>query len=46
MRWLQDRDAQPDTDYLVSAPVSLPLIGLVQLAHYMVTCKVLGLPAW
>lgn len=42
VRWLQDRDAQPDTDYLVSAPVSLPLIGLVQLAHYTVTCKVLG----
>ncbi|KAJ6153761.1 Fatty acid synthase subunit beta [Penicillium chermesinum] len=42
MQWLQDRDSQPDTDYLVSAPVSLPLIGLVQLAHYMVTCKVLG----
>lgn len=42
MRWLQDRDSQPDTDYLVAAPVSLPLIGLVQLAHYMVTCKVLG----
>ncbi|KAJ5151776.1 hypothetical protein N7492_010071 [Penicillium capsulatum] len=42
IQWLQDRDAQPDIDYLVSAPVSLPLIGLVQLAHYMVTCKVLG----
>lgn len=42
MQWLQDRDAQPDIDYLVSAPVSLPLIGLVQLAHYTVTCKVLG----
>jgi len=42
IRWLQDRDAQPDTDYLVSAPVSLPLIGLVQLAHYTVTCKALG----
>lgn len=42
LHWLHDRDAQPDTDYLVSAPVSLPLIGLVQLAHYMVTCKVLG----
>ena len=40
--WLQSRDAQPDTDYLVSAPVSLPLIGLVQLAHYQVTCKALG----
>ena len=42
IHWLHDRDAQPDTDYLVSAPVSLPLIGLVQLAHYTVTCKVLG----
>lgn len=42
MRWLQNRDSQPDTDYLVSAPVSLPLIGLTQLCHYIVTCKVLG----
>ncbi|KAL2001695.1 hypothetical protein VTN02DRAFT_1387 [Thermoascus thermophilus] len=42
LQWLHDRDSQPDTDYLVSAPVSFPLIGLVQLAHYMVTCKVLG----
>ncbi|KAJ5633041.1 hypothetical protein N7490_009380 [Penicillium lividum] len=42
IQWLEDRDSQPDIDYLVSAPVSLPLIGLVQLAHYMVTCKVLG----
>ena len=43
MRWLHNKDSQPDTDYLVSAPVSLPLIGLVQLAHYTVTCKALGL---
>jgi fatty acid synthase subunit beta len=42
MNWLHDRESQPDTDYLVSAPVSLPLIGLVQLAHYQVACKVLG----
>ncbi|KAL8885952.1 MAG: hypothetical protein Q9215_006270 [Flavoplaca cf. flavocitrina] len=41
--WLQNRDSQPDTDYLVSAPVSLPLIGLVQMAHYTVTCRTLGL---
>ena len=41
--WLQNRDSQPDTDYLVSAPVSFPLIGLVQLAHYTVTCRTLGL---
>jgi fatty acid synthase subunit beta, fungi type len=40
--WLEDREMQPDTKYLVSAPVSFPLIGLVQLAHYQVTCKILG----
>ncbi|KAF4816661.1 Fatty acid synthase subunit beta [Colletotrichum siamense] len=42
LRWLEDEDATPDVDYLISAPVSFPLIGLVQLAHYEVTCKVLG----
>ncbi|KAL9056394.1 MAG: hypothetical protein Q9162_002985 [Coniocarpon cinnabarinum] len=42
MRWLRTPESQPDTDYLVSAPVSLPLIGLTQLAHYMVLCKVMG----
>ncbi|OJD25560.1 hypothetical protein ACJ73_03070 [Blastomyces percursus] len=42
VRWLRDRESQPDTDYLVSAPVSLPLIGLVQLAHFATTCKVMG----
>ncbi|KAF2791503.1 beta subunit of fatty acid synthase [Melanomma pulvis-pyrius CBS 109.77] len=42
MRWLTNKESQPDTDYLVSAPVSLPLIGLTQLAHYVVTCRVLG----
>ena len=43
MQWLRSIDSQPDTEYLVSAPVSLPLIGLVQLAHYTVACKALGL---
>ena len=42
MQWLRNKETQPDTDYLISAPVSLPLIGLVQLAHYTVTCKTLG----
>ncbi|KAK5998239.1 Fatty acid synthase subunit beta [Cladobotryum mycophilum] len=43
MSWLVNPDATPDVDYLISAPVSFPLIGLVQLAHYEVTCKVLGI---
>ena len=42
LRWLNNPDTQPDIDYLVSAPVSFPLIGLTQLAHYVVTCRVLG----
>lgn len=43
MRWLQDPDLTPDITYLVSAPVSFPLIGLIQLCHYAVACKILGL---
>ena len=42
MHWLRDADALPDTEYLVSAPVSFPLIGIVQLAHFAVACKTLG----
>ncbi|KAI5782751.1 acyl transferase domain-containing protein [Geopyxis carbonaria] len=42
VRWLQDPDSTPDLTYLVSAPVSMPLIGLIQLSHYFVTCKILG----
>ncbi|KAG0203436.1 3-oxoacyl-[acyl-carrier-protein] synthase [Mortierella sp. GBA30] len=41
MGWLRSPDSKPDVAYLVSAPVSLPLIGLVQLMHYYVMLKVL-----
>ncbi|POS73465.1 chain elongation-2 [Diaporthe helianthi] len=43
MSWLQNPEATPDVEYLITAPVSFPLIGLVQLAHYEVTCKALGI---
>lgn len=43
MTWLHSADTTPDADYLISAPVSLPLIGLVQLCHYQVLGKGLGL---
>ncbi|CAJ2512314.1 Uu.00g053290.m01.CDS01 [Anthostomella pinea] len=42
MEWLQSPDTTPDADYLISAPVSLPLIGLVQLCHYQILAKGLG----
>lgn len=41
MRWLRDPESTPPTKYLLSAPVSFPLIGLLQLANYCVTCKIL-----
>ena len=42
MNWLDNADLQPNLEYLVSAPVSFPLIGLTQLAHYAITSRVLG----
>ncbi|CBF73431.1 hypothetical protein AN7873.2 [Aspergillus nidulans FGSC A4] len=40
--WLENPEARPSTDYLLSAPVSQPLIGLVQLLNYAITCKILN----
>jgi fatty acid synthase subunit beta, fungi type len=42
MAWILDPADRPDTEYLCSAPVSLPGVGIVQLALYAVTCRVLG----
>ncbi|KAI6758650.1 hypothetical protein HG530_010890 [Fusarium avenaceum] len=42
LQWLESPSQAPDSTYLSPAPVSAPLIGLVQLAHYEVTCKTLG----
>ena len=39
--WLQKPDSRPDADYLISSPVSFPIIGLIQLIHYTVACSVL-----
>ncbi|WBW74907.1 fatty acid synthase beta subunit Fas1 [Schizosaccharomyces osmophilus] len=34
---------RPERDYLVTAPVSLPLVGLTQLVQFYVTAQILGL---
>ena len=41
--WLQDFGSAPDMDFISQAPVSMPLIGLLSLAQYCVSCKTLGL---
>ncbi|KAJ2354594.1 hypothetical protein GGF43_003171 [Coemansia sp. RSA 2618] len=43
LKWLLRPTSKPDAEYLLSAPVSMPLTGLVQLMHVMVLFKTLGL---
>ena len=38
LQWMRRSESAPSTDYLLSAPVSLPLIGLLQFATYAVIC--------
>eukprot|EP00667_Euglena_gracilis_P000009 EG_transcript_9 len=44
MGWLEGGAALPPDQYLTSAPVNLPLIGVVQLANYWVMWKSLDRP--
>ncbi|RDK41573.1 beta subunit of fatty acid synthase [Aspergillus phoenicis ATCC 13157] len=43
MDWLEKPDSEPETSYLLSAPVSMPLIGLLQMCHFIVACQTMGL---
>lgn len=40
--WLAVDGDTPDDSFLGSAPVSLPIIGLLDLANYCVMCQILG----
>ena len=42
LSWLENPESAPSTEYLTSAPVSFPLIGLSQLMHYRITLSLLG----
>ncbi|RXK40211.1 hypothetical protein M231_02485 [Tremella mesenterica] len=41
--WLNGSKPSPTTPYLASIPLSLPLIGVVQLLQYVVSCRVTDL---
>ncbi|GMM38923.1 tetrafunctional fatty acid synthase subunit [Saccharomycopsis crataegensis] len=41
--WLNNPDSIPDEDYLLSANVSCPLICVIQILHFAITAKILGL---
>ncbi|KAK2767667.1 beta subunit of fatty acid synthetase [Arachnomyces sp. PD_36] len=42
LKWLDNPQSTPSQEYLISAPVSVPLIGLLQLAYYAALSKTLG----
>ncbi|WRT68297.1 uncharacterized protein IL334_005273 [Kwoniella shivajii] len=41
--WLDGSSPRPTVEYLASIPLSLPLIGVAQLAQYVVSCRVADL---
>ncbi|GLB23278.1 putative PKS/NRPS-like protein biosynthetic cluster [Aspergillus tubingensis] len=41
MTWISDVSTIPEGEYIAQAPVSVPVIGLLSLARYTVTCRVL-----
>lgn len=43
LQWIDSVEKTPDQDYLLSVPVSCPVIAVIQLCHYAITCKSLGL---
>ncbi|QPG76258.1 beta subunit of fatty acid synthetase [Brettanomyces nanus] len=43
VNWLEDPSATPGSQLLLSIPVSCPLICAIQLSHYIITCKVMGI---
>ncbi|KAI4159531.1 MAG: hypothetical protein LQ342_006532 [Letrouitia transgressa] len=40
-QWVEDPKAAPEDEVLPLAPLSFPLIGLLSLSHFCVTCKLL-----
>lgn len=40
LSWLDGSSSQPSIEYFASIPLSLPLIGVAQLAQYVVSCRV------
>ena len=38
-KWLDDEESSPDPAYIASAPVSFPIIGLINLANFCIMCK-------
>ncbi|KAJ2371425.1 hypothetical protein H4S02_009561, partial [Coemansia sp. RSA 2611] len=43
MRWLENPESVPEQEYVVTVPVSIPVVGLTQLMQVVVLYKTLGM---
>lgn len=43
LAWLEFPEKAPSKEDLLAAPLSFPLIGLLQLASYQITCRIFGM---
>ncbi|PYI00383.1 beta subunit of fatty acid synthase [Aspergillus sclerotiicarbonarius CBS 121057] len=41
--WINDKSTIPDCEDIAQAPISVPVIGVLSLARYLVTCRVLNM---
>lgn len=41
--WLESAEKTPSMEYLLGVRISIPVLGLLQLATYQVTCKIFGI---
>ncbi|KAI8321101.1 hypothetical protein GQ54DRAFT_305059 [Martensiomyces pterosporus] len=42
IQWLKDPDSLPSQEYLLTIPISMPVVGLIQLMHVVTAYKTLG----
>ncbi len=43
VNWIDNIESRPPKDYLFTAAVSLPLVGLIQLMNYYILCRTLSM---
>jgi malonyl CoA-acyl carrier protein transacylase len=43
VNWVDNIESRPPKEYLFTAAVSLPLVGLIQLMSYYITCRILSM---
>jgi fatty acid synthase subunit beta, fungi type len=41
-KWITEPTSAPSQERLATAPFSFPIIGLISLSHYCITCRVIG----